>query len=235
MGIWERPRPEFLDSLKENFNFEPPRNNGYDTLENLGYPILPDTPLVHTASGGLHIWFAAPDRELRNTTGAKGRGIGPGLDWRGDGGYVIVPAPGSGYSWDPHWNLDTAELAEAPAGLMPREIEQPPQDTEPLPIRQQPLTRYAEVALDNAVKAIATAPDGQQHDTLNREVFSIARLVAGGIMPAGVAMDGLQWAARKMPAFDPHRPWNHNDLDQLVRRSFADGLGKPRVPRESRR
>lgn len=32
MGIWEEPKPEFLDKLKEVFDFEPPRKNGYHTV-----------------------------------------------------------------------------------------------------------------------------------------------------------------------------------------------------------
>ncbi len=32
MGIWERPRPEFLDALRAEFGFEPPRDAGLDTV-----------------------------------------------------------------------------------------------------------------------------------------------------------------------------------------------------------
>ncbi|GAB4050149.1 FdhF/YdeP family oxidoreductase [Spirosoma litoris] len=32
MGIWEKPKPEFLDALKRVFAFEPPRENGYDVV-----------------------------------------------------------------------------------------------------------------------------------------------------------------------------------------------------------
>ena len=32
MGIWEKPKPDLLDALKRVFNFEPPRQNGYDTV-----------------------------------------------------------------------------------------------------------------------------------------------------------------------------------------------------------
>jgi molybdopterin-dependent oxidoreductase alpha subunit len=32
MGIWERPRPEFLDRLGEVFGFDPPRDPGFDTV-----------------------------------------------------------------------------------------------------------------------------------------------------------------------------------------------------------
>ncbi len=33
MGIYEKPKPAFLDKLKELFGFEPPRNAGYSTVE----------------------------------------------------------------------------------------------------------------------------------------------------------------------------------------------------------
>jgi molybdopterin-dependent oxidoreductase alpha subunit len=33
MGIWERPKKEFLDKLQEVFSFDPPRKFGYDTVE----------------------------------------------------------------------------------------------------------------------------------------------------------------------------------------------------------
>ncbi len=33
MGIWEKPKPEFLDALEREFNFEPPRHHGFDTVE----------------------------------------------------------------------------------------------------------------------------------------------------------------------------------------------------------
>ena len=33
VGIWERPRKDFLDALGKEFNFEPPRNHGHDVVE----------------------------------------------------------------------------------------------------------------------------------------------------------------------------------------------------------
>jgi hypothetical protein len=98
-----------------------PDRHGFDTLDALGFAALPETPMAHTASGGLHLHFALPlDVEIGCTEGDKGRGIGLGLDWRGRGGYVIVPSPGSGYEWDPHWNFDTVALAPVPAALFPQ-------------------------------------------------------------------------------------------------------------------
>lgn len=35
MGIYEKPKPEFLDSLQRVFGFNPPRKHGYDTVETI--------------------------------------------------------------------------------------------------------------------------------------------------------------------------------------------------------
>jgi formate dehydrogenase major subunit len=35
MGIWEQPRPEFLDALEREFGFAMPRHNGYDVVESV--------------------------------------------------------------------------------------------------------------------------------------------------------------------------------------------------------
>ena len=65
--------------------------DGFDTLAELGAAILPVTPLAHTASGGLHIYFRAPDDELRNTIGARGRGLGWDAPGRVRSSMVAVP------------------------------------------------------------------------------------------------------------------------------------------------
>ncbi|HVV00876.1 MAG TPA: FdhF/YdeP family oxidoreductase [Verrucomicrobiae bacterium] len=33
MGIWDKPKPQFLDALTREFGFEPPREHGYDMVE----------------------------------------------------------------------------------------------------------------------------------------------------------------------------------------------------------
>ncbi|MCU0238148.1 MAG: FdhF/YdeP family oxidoreductase [Pyrinomonadaceae bacterium] len=35
MGIWEKPKPEFLQALAKEFNFTPPTKNGFDTVESI--------------------------------------------------------------------------------------------------------------------------------------------------------------------------------------------------------
>ena len=89
--------------------------NGLRTLARLlGTDELPVTPTAHTQTGGLHLHFRRRERGFANTAGAGGRGIGEGLDWRCDGGYVIVPAPSSGYSWDPRQNYATCSPIDVP-------------------------------------------------------------------------------------------------------------------------
>jgi putative DNA primase/helicase len=51
---------------------------------------LPRTLTVRTWSGGLHYFFRMPSPSLRNTTGTDKAGLGPDIDTRGDGGYVVA-------------------------------------------------------------------------------------------------------------------------------------------------
>ncbi len=59
---------------------------GFDTLSELcaEYGALPETYTVNTPSGGKHYYFINEDN-VRNSVGK----LGPGLDTRGEGGYVV--------------------------------------------------------------------------------------------------------------------------------------------------
>jgi hypothetical protein len=201
--------------------------NGFDSLDALGFAILPDTPMAHTASGGLHLYFAPPDHvEIGCTEGARGCGIGPGLDWRGEGGYVIAPSPGSGYAWDPHWHLDSVPLSPVPPALLPRlpkprDLVQPTNPT-------TGLSPYAEAALDSACRNILAAPAGQQEATLNVECFAIGTLAGAGAIPVEFACRVLVWAARRIRDHDPRRPWRTVEIERKVDRAFGDGMRQPR-------
>ena len=193
-----------------------PDANGYDTLDDLGLGILPDTPLAHTRSGGLHVYFGCIGFEIRNSAGKKG--LGPGLDVRGEGGLVIVPSAQSGYEWDPHCNLDTLALVPAPAWLGHREKDARPANREGV--------RLAPVAiLDTACDNIRRADKGERHDVLNREAFSVATLVGAGALDEQTARHQLAAATTAMV-------WRSGgDLKKAERDledAFADGLRAPR-------
>jgi hypothetical protein len=64
-------------------------DEGFESLHELEkvHDKLPKTLSVKTPRGGSHFYFQHPGVEIRNTAGFPG----PGLDVRGDGGYVLCP------------------------------------------------------------------------------------------------------------------------------------------------
>jgi len=200
-----------------------PDVNGFDTLAELGIDFHPGTPTAHSPSGGCHVLFAWPGHFVKTAAGQLGRG----LDIRGDGGSLILP-PGPRRFWDPHLHSDSTPLAPLPAwAVIKDQVEQPKSAQRSRPVGS--LSRYGEAALDNAVKRIIEAPSGEQETTLNASAYGIGQLSGGGVIPAGLALDALLWAARRMPSFDSRRPWRPVDLERKVKSAFTDGLREPRT------
>jgi hypothetical protein len=78
------------------------------------YGVLPDSPTVQTGGGGYHVYFAwDEDAEIRNKARFK-----PGLDARGNGGYVVAPPSVhlSGHVY--RWADDLANPVLAPNWLV---------------------------------------------------------------------------------------------------------------------
>jgi len=62
MGIWERPQPDFLDALAREFEFDPPREPGFDTVEAI-LAMHEGRAKVFFAMGG-NFLSATPDTRL---------------------------------------------------------------------------------------------------------------------------------------------------------------------------
>src|SRR5207247_8069460 len=79
---------------------------------------LPDTPHVLTGGGGTHIYLAHPGSTVACSAGK----LGPGLDVRGGGGYVVAPPSlhisGHPYAWEIGFGPDEIGLAAAPSWLL---------------------------------------------------------------------------------------------------------------------
>ena len=96
-----------------------PRHGGEASLANLeaSYQSLPDTAEVLTGGGGRHLLFKHPGGRVPNRPA-----IAPGLDIRGDGGYIIGPPSlhmsGRRYEWEVLHHPDDVELAPMPAWLL---------------------------------------------------------------------------------------------------------------------
>lgn len=74
---------------------------------------------VETGGGGAHLWFRRPaDLIVKNSASA----VGPGLDVRGEGGYVVAPPSlhrsGNRYRWAPNYNPARNECEEPPPWLL---------------------------------------------------------------------------------------------------------------------
>lgn len=140
-----------------------PRHGGEESLKTLGS--LPDTATVAIGGGGEHLYFKYPDGlSIRNSAGR----LGPGLDIRGAGGYVVVPPSvhisGGLYKWlrDPRGGL-----ADLPQHILEKLIEKP-----------------APVKASAPVNGII--PKGQRDNTLTSMAGSMRRrgMTEGAILAA---------------------------------------------------
>ncbi len=182
---------------------------------------LPETRTHETRSGGVHLLFAMPEgRTIRNSASK----IAPGIDIRGDGGFVIAP-PSPGYALQ-----HRAPIAAAPGWLLDL-VDPPPKPLPaPPPRARAPFTRagqgsrFALAALDNETRAILSAPDGAKHATLNRAGFAIGGLVAGGELREGEAFAALQSALAGIAG----RCADFRAAEKTLARAFAEGMAKPR-------
>jgi hypothetical protein len=99
-----------------------PRHGGDETLADLEreHGTLPATWRFLTGGGGEHVLFQHPGRSVANSAGA----LGPGIDVRGDGGYIVAPPSlhicGRPYAISVDHHPEEVPLANAPAWLLER-------------------------------------------------------------------------------------------------------------------
>lgn len=151
------------------------QHGGNESLADLlaAYGELPETPVVQTGGGGYHYWLQMPDAEVRNSAGK----LGPGLDIRGEGGYVVVPRSphesGTQYEWLADSHINDVALAPAPEWLlalltMPADI----------PVSIDPAgdaTRFAEGSRNDSLMRLGASMRARGMD---RDVIEAALLAA---------------------------------------------------------
>jgi hypothetical protein len=95
---------------------------GDDSLRDLErvHGPLPETVVALTGGGGRHVFFQHPGTAVLNSAGT----LGPGLDVRGDGGFVVGVGSrhrsGRTYTWETIAHPDEVALAPAPPWLLAR-------------------------------------------------------------------------------------------------------------------
>ena len=96
-----------------------PRHDGHETLARIEqtHGPLPPTWRFLTGGGGEHILFRHPCGKIANSAGA----LGPGIDVRGDGGYIVAPPSmhicGRPYAISVDHHPDEVQLADMPKWL----------------------------------------------------------------------------------------------------------------------
>lgn len=183
---------------------------------------IPPTPTARTGKGW-HVFFKHPGGEVRNFARKL-----PGLDLRGDGGYVVaapsIHGNGSVYAWEVSPDMP---LADPPAWLM--ELIRPPASAPAamptLPPRERnnghSCTPYGAKALDEELAAVRRTAEGGRNEQLNRSAFALGQLVAGGELDRALVEAELFAAALACGLTE-------SETKATIRSGLGDGEKEPR-------
>ncbi|GAA1528502.1 bifunctional DNA primase/polymerase [Streptomyces albidochromogenes] len=143
------------------------RKNGVDgctTLHQLadkhGFDI-PRTTTICTQSGGFHLWLSVPDGVTVSNSAGR---LGPGIDIRGTGGYLV--GPGSvGKSGDYRLHPQRGDVGVQPVPEQLLKLMLPAPASRPAR-RYEPTGDKSEAALNGLVRVVLGAAEGTRNDRL---------------------------------------------------------------------
>ena len=203
-----------------------PIHGGDKTLQSLieQHGKLPATVKVSTPSGGTHMWWSWSDDApvIRNSTGR----IGPGIDVRGEGGYVIAPpsvlSDGRSYRWiGPSKPGDPLEIVAAPSWLIELAVPPPPPErSEPLRPPDD-LERYVKASLEAELHRLENTGEGSRNDVLNRAAFAIGQFVGADAVPQ-------DWAEAELKRVALSIGLSLHEANRTIKSGLAAGMAHPR-------
>jgi hypothetical protein len=195
---------------------------------------LPPTRRCETGKG-YHLYFSH-DPGVRNSQVVAKDGKRrwpfselPGVEVRGEGGYVIAPPSlhpsGRRYAW-------TADLpiADAPESLLRIVRKQARSATLGRAADNQTDTAWGLAALEGECSNIAAAGNGGQEGTLNAAALKIGGICAGGALSLATARLRLIQAGLAMGSHNPRDPWTPQAVVAKIERGLQDGAASPRTP-----
>jgi len=150
------------------------KSGGLETIKNFQ---LPDTMSQTTRSGGKHWLFRYPkDGKI------YGNRVGflPGLDVRGEGGYIL------------YYGVDSKLIVYPPPWLL-QHAEKPVYQHEGSAVKVAP--EIAQGIIEQSLEAVREAAPGESNNTLNTEAFKLGQLVASGSITRAYAEEALLRAA----------------------------------------
>jgi hypothetical protein len=141
---------------------------------------IADTLKTITPRGGEHLVFSwDPSVDIRNSTSK----IGPGIDVRGDGGYICLPPSKSSAGGEYRWvQNNAAQAIPAPLWLITL-------------AKATKAKAWAKAALERECKAVAAAQPNTRNNTLNIAAFNLFQIVAGRGLDEQEVRDRLYEAA----------------------------------------
>lgn len=153
------------------------------------------TVISLTPSGGRHLVYAAAGRQARNSAGR----LGPGVDVRGRGGYIVAPpsrlSDGRTWRWDPAHHPYHVAIAPLPAALAALLADPAPPGTTSGLAAPVNGTAYARAAVANELGQVRRATIGERNHRLNRAAFNLGQLAGAGLLDLAGIEAGLLAAA----------------------------------------
>lgn len=175
-----------------------PAHGGEESLAGLvERGLTPRTALVRTGSGGKHLYYRHPGAPVHNSQSR----LGPGIDVRGDGGYVVAPPSIHPRTGKPYRWIGGLAPVEMPLALV-KACAPPP---EPAMVNRQVLTGSCATAeftrpdrlLEKLLDTVRQAPEGMRRTTLYGSARGVARMVRAGALNASDAVAALTNAGRE--------------------------------------
>ena len=192
---------------------------------------LPPTRVAFSGGGGFHLFYRVPEGvRVANTVGRlPGVAIPlPGIDLRGDGGYIVV-APSTHLSGRRYrWSRLATELV-----LLPRWLWLPPPAPAPIEVvshaRRSGASAYGSAALASELEAVRRLVVGERNHGLNRAAFCLGQLVGGGELASDLVHRELLTAALSTGL-------SESEASRTIRSGLGAGEQQPRrAPKDSAR
>ena len=174
---------------------------------------LPATLTQQTGSGGFQYFFSWNGHNIRNSS----RKLGPGIDVRGHGGYVILPPSihpcGNSYQW-----LNKSKPVYAPEWLAEKAAKP---EKQPERTYQGPNSKYGLSALSHEMINLSFQSQGSRNETLNQCAFNLGQLIAGGELDESHVTNALLSTALTIGLTE-------SEASKTIRSGLNSGKEKPR-------